>query len=218
MGFIKEDLRQLNSQNIEDVKKRVTTYSNFISRIIYDMKWYDQPINTIINPMFNCDINSVIKFIVQYLFLRISSKNDMFVFELNLDDKLPTVHVNEFIVWEILEPLIQNSIDHGGRRHIQINVSTCYDSQTHNSSIIIADNGIGIHQELLKVSNNGRKKLFNENESTKKIEGTNSGYGCYIAYQMAVEKCGWHLDAENLTDGGAKFTITILNGRRNNES
>jgi hypothetical protein len=211
MGFIKEDLRQMNSDNIEDIKKRVTTYSNFISRIIYDMKWYDQPINTIINPMFNTEINSVIKFIVQYLFLRISSKNDMFVFELNHDDKLPIVHVNEFIVWEILEPLIQNSIDHGGKRHIKIIITTSYNPQTRNTSIVISDNGVGITPELLTLGANGRKKIFNENESTKKIDGTKSGYGCYISYQMAVERCGWQLDAENLTDAGAKFTINILN-------
>jgi len=218
MGFIKEDLRQMQSENIEEIKKRVTTYSNFISRIIYDMKWYDQPINTIINPIFNTDVNAVIKFIVHHLFLRISSKNDMFDFELNLDDKLPTVHVNEFIVWEILEPLIQNSIDHGGKRHIKITISSKYDAEKDSSLIIISDSGIGIHQELLKIGENGLKKLFNENESTKIIDGTNSGYGCYIAYQMAVEKCGWQLNAENIIDSGAKFTITILNHWRKHES
>ncbi|MDP3683887.1 MAG: histidine kinase, partial [Ignavibacteria bacterium] len=39
MGFIKEDLRQLASGNIDEVKYRVAKYSNFISRVIYDMKW-----------------------------------------------------------------------------------------------------------------------------------------------------------------------------------
>ncbi|MGB8317478.1 MAG: histidine kinase, partial [Ignavibacteriaceae bacterium] len=111
MGFIKEDVRQMDSKNLDEIKSRVITYSNFISRIIYDMKWYDQEVNTIINPMFKTNINNIIEFILKHVFLRISSKNDMFEFELDLDSCLPVVHVNEFVVWEILEPIIQNSID-----------------------------------------------------------------------------------------------------------
>lgn len=211
MGFIKDDIRSMNSANIESTKNRVITYSNFISRIIYDMKWYDQPVNTIVNPIFRSDINSVIRFIVEHLFLRISSKNEMFTFDLNLDDKLPVVHVNEFVVWEILEPLIQNSIDHGGKRHISINIETKFLPDERLSKIVISDNGVGIQQDLLTVTESGIKKIFKENESTKKIEGANSGYGCYIAYQMSVEKCGWKLEAENKSEGGAKFTIIIPN-------
>jgi hypothetical protein len=211
IGFIKEDVRKMNSENLTKLKGRVITYSNFISRIIYDMKWYDHEINTIINPMFHTNINEVIKFIVKYIFLRISSKNEMFDFELDLDEALPFVHVNEFVVWEILEPLIQNSIDHGGNKSIKIILKTKYDKASNISYISIADNGFGIKEELLQKGESGIKKIFLENESTKKIEGANSGYGCFIAYQMAVERCGWHLDAENLNEAGCKFTITIKN-------
>ena len=211
IGFIKEDVRRLDVDNIEDTKKRVVTYSNFISRIIYDMKWYDQAINTIINPMFRTNINEVIGFILKYVFLRISSKNEMFDFKLDLDEKLPVVHINEFIVWEILEPLIQNSIDHGKRKSIIISISTRYNEENKKSYITIADNGVGVKEELLERGDKGIKKVFMENETTKKIDGTNSGYGCYIAYQMAVCRCGWELDVENLPEAGCKFTITIQN-------
>ena len=209
IGFIKEDVRKMNSPDIETLKNKVITYSNFISRIIYDMKWYDQEINTIINPMFHTNINGVICFIVENVFLRISSKNEMFDFELLLDDKLPFVNVNEFVVWEILEPLIQNSIDHGNKQSIKIKVKTFYNEESRTGNIIIEDNGIGINEELLKVQDEGIKRIFLENESTKKMEGTNSGYGCYIAYQMAVEKCGWDLGCENLSEGGCRFTISF---------
>jgi len=57
----------------------------------------------------------------------------------------------------------------------------------------------------------GIKKIFLENESTKKIDGANSGYGCFIAYEMAVGKCGWCLDAENVDSSGCVFTIKIKN-------
>ncbi|MEW6194059.1 MAG: ATP-binding protein [Bacteroidota bacterium] len=209
IGFIKDDVRKMNAPGIDDLKHRVITYSNFISRIIYDMKWYDQEINTIINPMFQTNINEVIRFVVSNIFLRISSKNEMFEFEFNLDDKLPLVHVNEFVVWEILEPIIQNSIDHGNRKWIKIKITTKYDQEKHLSYIFIEDNGVGINKELLEIGEGGIKRIFLEHETTKKLEGVNSGYGCYIAYQMAVEKCDWLLDAENLDGDGCRFTITI---------
>ena len=211
MGFIKEDVRQMNSENLDEIKMRVITYSNFISRIIYDMKWYDQEVNTIINPMFKTDINKIIKFILKHVFLRISSKNDMFEFELDLDNCLPTVHVNEFVVWEILEPLIQNSIDHGNKKSVKINITTKCDKEKNISIITISDNGVGINEELLKVGEKGIKKIFMENVSTKINRDINSGYGCYIAYQMAVGRCGWELNAENLVEGGCQFTIKIKN-------
>lgn len=36
IGFIKEDVRNMDSENLNDLKERVITYSNFISRIIYE--------------------------------------------------------------------------------------------------------------------------------------------------------------------------------------
>lgn len=219
IGFIKEDVRQIDPCNIEESKKRVITYSNFISRIIYDMKWYDQDLNTIINPMFSTNINNVIKFIVEYVFLRISSKNEMFDFELVFDPSLPPVNVNEFVVWEILEPLIQNSIDHGIDSHnqtikeksIKIKLITKYDKVKNISYVILEDNGVGVKKDLLEIGSDGIKRIFHEKESTKRIDGANSGYGCYIAYQMAVGRCGWNLDVENLEEAGCRFTITIKN-------
>jgi anti-sigma regulatory factor (Ser/Thr protein kinase) len=209
IGFIKEDVRQMNNENLNELRARVITYSNFISRIIYDMKWYDHQINTIINPMFHTSINECIRFIVRNIFLRLSSKNEMFEFELDLDEKLPFVHVNEFVVWEILEPLIQNSIDHGNKKSVKITIRTRYNKEENASCITISDTGVGIKEELLEKGEKGIKKLFLENESTKKIEGANSGYGCFIAYQMAVGRCGWELDAENLEESGCAFTIRI---------
>jgi hypothetical protein len=211
IGFIKQDIRQANPENIDDIKQRVITYSNFISRIVYDMKWYDQAINTIINPMFRTNINKVINFLIEFIFLRISSKNDMFEFKTELDEKIPIVNVNEFVVWEILEPLLQNSIDHGRKNCIHILIKTKYIEEEKKTIIIVEDDGVGISENLLEKNENGIKKIFLENESTNKIEGTNSGYGCYIAYQMAVLRCGWMIDAENLHDTGCRFTITIKN-------
>jgi anti-sigma regulatory factor (Ser/Thr protein kinase) len=211
IGFIKEDARRMNPQNLDELKARVLTYANFISRIIYDMKWYDQDINTIVNPIFNADINSVIGFIVKNVFLRISSKNEMFEFRLELEESLPPVHVNEFIVWEILEPLIQNSIDHGGKHSLTIRIQTRFSREEGATYVTIADDGVGIEDVLLQPGPRGIKRIFLEQETTKGGGGMHSGYGCYIAYQLAVGKCGWNLDAENLPGGGCRFVIAIRN-------
>ncbi|MFH0990554.1 MAG: ATP-binding protein [bacterium] len=209
MGFIKDDVRKMNADNLGEYKQRVITYSNFISRIIYDMKWYDQDINTIINPMFRTNVNTVIEFIVQHVFLRLSSKNEMFDLKLELDPALPLVHVNEFNVWEILEPIIQNSIDHCGVSYVTIQIQTKYDPTDRTSYIFISDNGKGIAPELLKPGPKGIKRLFLEHETTKKHIESHSGYGCYISHQLAVGKCGWQLDVENLNYSGCRFIITI---------
>jgi hypothetical protein len=214
MGFIKSDVRTMEPGNLEQVKHRVIAYSNFISRIIYDMKWYDQDINTIVNPVFHSNINAIIEFIVQNVFLRISSHNEMFTFDLDLDRQMPSVHVNEFIIWEILEPLIQNSIDHGDKISLAIGISTVHDVEAGVSTIRICDNGVGIPEELLQADSRGVKFIFGERTTGGSMAGVHSGYGCYIAYQMAVGKCGWVLDAENLSDGGCCFTITIQHGER----
>lgn len=210
MGFIKEDLRQLDSENIDEVKYRVAKYSNFISRVIYDMKWYDPPIQTIRNQLFQTNLNEVINFLVKHIFLRIAKKTNAFKINLSLDEHLPTVPVNEFVVWEILEPLIQNSIDHGGEQNLQITITSQYDQLKRKSFIIISDNGKGISPELLKMEEDGRKYLFHENVSTKKSDIPTIGYGCYIAYEIA-KRCGWNLDVENLPQAGCRFEISIGN-------
>jgi anti-sigma regulatory factor (Ser/Thr protein kinase) len=210
MGFIKEDLRTLNADNIENNTYRITKYANFIARVIYDMKWYDPPLNTIRGPMFRTNINELIDFVVKNIFCRISEQNDARQFKLEPDPALPLVAVNEFVVWEVLEPIIQNSIDHGGVERLVITIRTAYDSRENRSVITIADNGIGIAPGLLQVDDKGVQVLFHEHISTKTAgETQHSGYGCYISHAIATERCGWQLTAANLPEGGCAFTITI---------
>jgi anti-sigma regulatory factor (Ser/Thr protein kinase) len=210
MGFIKEDLRKLSTENINDIKYRVSKYSNFISRVIYDMKWFDPPLQTIRNQMFQTNLNEVIKFIVENIFLRITSKSNAYEIKLETDPNLPLVPINEFVVWEIIEPLIQNSIDHSGEKNIVIVCKTKYDKNKNQSQIIIEDNGKGIATYLLDVNENGIKNLFLENITSKETGMQSSGYGCYIAYEIS-KRCGWDIDAENIDEGGCRFIITISN-------
>lgn len=174
------------------------------------MKWYDPPIQTIRSQIFQTNLNEVIKFIVENIFSRITSKSNSYEIKLETDPKLPTVPINEFVVWEVIEPLIQNSIDHGGEKGIVINCKTKFDEDKKISYIIIEDNGIGIDSDLLKVNEDGIRNIFIENTTTKKSGLPNSGYGCYIAYEIS-KRCGWDIEAENLINGGCRFTIKIKN-------
>ncbi|MDP3829882.1 MAG: ATP-binding protein, partial [Ignavibacteriaceae bacterium] len=191
-----------------EIKYRVTKYSNFVSRVIYDMKWYDPPLQTIRNPIFKTNINEVIKFMVDNIFLRTSNRSISFDIRLELSDKLPIVHVNEFVVWEIIEPLIQNSIEHGGDEKLIVTISTGFNEEIKQSRVIISDNGKGILPDLLEEDETGLKKIFMENITSKESPIQNVGYGCYIAHEIS-KRCGWDVDAENLADKGCKFTITI---------
>ncbi len=208
MGFIKEDLSCLSKANIEEIKYRVTKYANFISRVIYDMKWFDPPLHAIRNPIFRTNLNELIRFIIENIFLRLSKNRDQYDFKLELDPNLPSLPVNEFVIWEIIEPLIQNSIDHSAEKKIAIQIKTEFYPQEKFSRVTIADTGPGINPQLLEKNKNGIKKLFLENVSTKQ-HNERSGYGCYIAYEIATERCGWTLDAENLPDRGCAFSIKI---------
>ncbi len=208
MGFIKDDLRTINQNNIDEIKSRVSRYSNFVSRVIYDMKWYDPPVQTIRNMAFQTDLNEVIRFLVENIFNRTARKTESFQIKMNLDSTVPVIHINEFVVWEILEPLIQNSIDHGGEENIQVVISTKYDKDNGTTVLTIEDNGPGISSELLKQDENGVKQLFLENV-TSKTYSPPSGYGCYIAYEISKQRCGWNIDVENLPERGCRFTITI---------
>jgi signal transduction histidine kinase len=208
MGFIKEDLRSISAQNIEEIKYRVTKYANFMSRVIYDMKWYDPPIHAIRSPIFQTDINEVLRFIVDNICLRVVTQSEQFEFRLDLDAALPRVPINEFVVWEIFEPLLRNSMEHGGENSVTITVRTQYEREQKRSRVTIADNGKGVHPSLLETNPEGIKRIFLENISTKD-NGQNSGYGCYLAYEISKQRCGWELDVENFPEGGCQFTLVI---------
>jgi hypothetical protein len=208
MGFIKDDLRLLSSENIDEIKYRVSRYSSFISRVIYDMKWYDPPVHTIRNGAFKTDLNDVINFIIKNIFNRTSIKSNSFEFKLSLDKKIPPLSINEFVIWEVIEPLIQNCIDHAGDINLTINIKTEYHSLKNLTLLTISDNGPGILAELLEKDEKGVRKLFLENVSTKN-QSESTGYGCYIAYEISKQRCGWKIDVENLIEGGCKFLIEI---------
>jgi hypothetical protein len=209
MGFIKEDLKKISDPANDEIKFRVLKYSNFVSRVIYNMKWFETPLKTLRSKTFKTDINEVLRFIVNNIFLRITSRSEMFNFDLQLDENIPIIHINEFAVWEVVEPLIQNSIDHSNDNKIMITIKSEYISAHGITRIIICDDGSGIHPDLLEVDKNGIKKLFLESVTSKQKED-NRGFGCYIAYEIC-KRCNWSINAYNLDANGSCFEIVIPN-------
>jgi light-regulated signal transduction histidine kinase (bacteriophytochrome) len=209
-GFIKEDLRVLTPENIGPVKHRIGKYSSFIARVIYDMKWYDPPLHSIRGPMFRTNVNDVIRFIVENIFQRVADQRSSVDYVLELDPAIPEVDLNEFVIWEVLEPLIQNSLDHGGKGMTTVTIGTRFDAGHHRSIVRIADNGKGIRPDLLERNDKGIRKIFLEHvASGTGWERGHSGYGCCIAYEIATQRFGWEMDAENTPEGGSQFTITM---------
>ncbi|KAA3616471.1 MAG: sensor histidine kinase [Calditrichaeota bacterium] len=208
MGFIKEDLREITQENIEDIKYRMMKYANFVSRVIYNMKWFEPQIQTIRNLAFQTDLNEVIEFVVMNIFQRVPQKSNKQKFKLDLDKNIPTVAINEFVVWEIIEPLMQNAFEHNENGGIIVNIRTVFYPNENISKIFIWDNGQGLDDELLVKDHLGVCRIFKENISTKAV-AHNAGYGCFIAYEIATQHCGWRLDAENHSGGGCQFILEV---------
>lgn len=209
IGFINMDLELLKTQDVNEIKSRVGKYSNFIGRVIYDMKYYDPPIHSIINPIFRTDINEVCKFIIDNLFLRIYKASQMFSFNYDLDPRVPVINVNEYIIWEVVEPILQNSITHNSDRQIVITITTKYDEPNKKILFHISDDGKGIMPELLERNSGGVQNIFLENISTKNFTNGQYGFGCYIAHTLAVKYCGWSMNVQNISPKGCMFAIEI---------
>ncbi len=112
------------------------------------------------------------------------------------------------MIWEILEPLMQNSIDHSDKENIEIKVETKFYPESQQSFLIISDNGPGIKNDLLESNEVGTRKIFLEKDFGENNVSKHHGYGCYIAYEL-VKRCGWKIDVSNLPDCGCQFTINI---------
>jgi K+-sensing histidine kinase KdpD len=152
----------------------------------------------------------VIRFLVDNVFKRVAGGSDALNFVLDLDDTLPVLPLNEFVLWEVIEPIVQNSIDHAGPDNAAVFIRTSYDAQARRGILKIGDRGKGIDPALLERGEDGTRKIFKEHVTTKVTEDhRHAGYGCYIACELAKQRCGWDLDAENLPGGGCEFTFTF---------
>ena len=210
VGFIKEDLRGMTADTMVEVRTRINKYASFVARVIYDMKWYDPPIHTIRGPLFSTNVNEVVQFLVNNLFKRLPDGRSRVRFDLQLDPAVSPVAINEYVLWEVIEPIIQNSLDHAGNDGIIVSVRTRHFPEERRSLLVIEDNGKGIDPALLERDAHGVMQVFHEHVSIGREGGKeHSGYGCYLAHEIATQRCGWKLEAENRVEGGARFVFHI---------
>lgn len=160
MGFIKQDVLELTESNFEKVKNQIVKYANFVGRVVYDMKNFNPPISVIRNVSFKTNINSVIQFLVDNIFTRVYKENKQFSFNLNLDKAFPILHINEYVIWEIIEPLIQNSIDHNKNNDVIISIETKYLPNENFSNVYISDDGNGFDENVFQTDDTGIKNYF----------------------------------------------------------
>ena len=206
IGFVKEDLLKMPKNIYPEISIRLNKYMNFIGRVIYGMKTKNPPVQVIRNSAFNTDINVLLEFIVNNIFRRVYKESDQYKFDLQFDENCPVIHINEYVAWEIFEPIINNAIDHNKTDKINITISSKYDSKQKEIIVEISDDGNGINPDFLKENELGVQEIFKENVSTKNYS-YNSGYGCYIAYENC-RRCGWFVTAGN-NEFGAIFIINI---------
>jgi sensor histidine kinase regulating citrate/malate metabolism len=170
------------------------------------MKTANPPVKVIRNPMFNTDVNKLIQFVVDNIFRRVYREGDQYIFDIRLDHTCPKIHINEYVAWEIFEPLINNAIEHNKKQKTTITITTEYVAKNKHIILEISDDGLGIEPDFLEKGNNGIQKIFSEKVTIKELS-ENAGYGCYIAYENC-RRCGWNIYAGN-KEQGAKFNIEI---------
>jgi len=98
-------------------------------------------------------------------------------------------------LFSVFKNIIQNSIIHGNSKVIHITVT----KDTHNSTIIISDDGNGIPE-------NAKKKLFEK--GYKYGETGHTGLGLYIV-KRSIEEYGGSILVEDNEPRGAKMIIKL---------
>lgn len=107
-----------------------------------------------------------------------------------ITDSLPTIRADRSRLSQLLENLIRNAVEHGGR-DISITVGSL------DAGFYIEDDGRGIPLD-------DREAVFDPGFSSN-IEGT--GFGLSIVKQIA-DAHGWNIRATSGSRGGARFEIT----------
>jgi two-component system, NtrC family, sensor kinase len=117
--------------------------------------------------------------------------------------QLPLVNCYAGQLNQVFMNILSNAIDALEEKVSENPTISIYTSiiQTNNILITIADNGIGIHENL-------RNKLFDPFFTTKEV-GKGTGLGLSISYQIVVEKHGGKLWCDSAPGKGTKFMIQI---------
>ncbi len=142
-----------------------------------------------LRPLVETAVNWVSRSTPEMPALRIDCPDDLRVL-------VPRGHVHQILV-----NLLQNAVDVlAGRDDGRIEVRCLRDEARDQAVVEVRDNGPGIAQADLP-------RIFEPFFTTKPI-GKGTGLGLYVSYNMAGE-IGGSLEADNLENGGARFTLRM---------
>jgi len=147
------------------------------------------------------DFNQLVRETVSFLDNEILYRNIRVDYDLSLE--LPFLNTDFNQVQQVVLNLVENAIDAAGEKGT-IHLST--QSGTDFVEFRISDSGPGIPQELLS-------RVFDPFFTTKSA-GEGTGLGLSIIYSI-LKKVGGDIKVQNLTEGGAQFSVRLPLVNRN---
>ncbi len=187
----------IDKDNYEMIKNAwpICKRSNLkITKLVRDMLTYSKDRKPVKSPTKICDI---IDEICELLKERAKQADVLIVKEYNDNEK--EVHLDAGAICDAILNLVSNSIDANNKENGCVKISTELLDGEGQIKIIIADNGCGIPQDILK-------KIFDPFFSTKGSKGT--GLGLAVTKKVIEEHSG-KLEVESTPDVGTSFYITL---------
>jgi two-component system, NtrC family, sensor kinase len=174
-------------KSAEKIKQHVNRAATITRRLL----GFSRKIST----EYDVQVNDLLQETLSFLEHEAHSQN--ITLNLQLDEHLPLLRTDGAQVQQVLLNLIDNALDAVGSDG-NIDIST---NKTGKVILVqIADNGPGIRPEVMK-------KIWDPFFTTKEA-GQGTGLGLSICSDI-VNKLGGSLTAENRTQGGALFTLTL---------
>lgn len=170
---------ECNSEYLNDVSRALSRMETLITNLL-DLARLGQPVGE----FEEVDLNRLAK----ACWTNISTKEATLVSQVDR-----TVQADETRLQQLLENLMRNAIDHGGK-DVTVEVGNLLDG------FYLQDDGLGIPQNL-------REEVFEAGYSSTK-NGT--GFGLSIIKEIA-EAHGWEINVAASDTGGARFEFTGAN-------
>ncbi|MEL6555901.1 MAG: ATP-binding protein [Cyanobacteria bacterium J06621_11] len=201
IDFIKLDLpkildsMQLGSERIQDIVLSLRNFSRSDEQGIKSVDIHEGMENTLL--------------ILQH---RLTQKTEQFAITVERNyGTLPSIECHPGLLNQVFMNLLANAIDaveeaahkHKGRYqgHITLHTSSFIKEERDWVEITIADNGLGIPDEI-------RSRIFDTFYTTKEI-GEGTGMGLSISYNIITQKHHGDLFYRSLPDKGSEFIIQI---------
>ena len=164
------------SEHLDDVFRALSRMETLINHVL-DLAREGQPVGE----LEEVDLNSI----VETCWRNIETEEASLVSEVNY-----TIQADPTRLQQLLENLLRNAVDHGGR-DVTVKVSDLCDG------FAVEDDGPGI-------APNEQTEVFEPGYTTT-MEGT--GFGLAIVKEIA-DAHGWEIDVSNSDAGGARFEFT----------